>query len=92
MPQATWCNRPLARQDVKERESRDHCRCRSGDSYRIALVSTVVSTLTRFNSAGRIKRIFMPVSIVARGICSAPPSPRRLRQRVMLEGSTGIRC
>ena len=52
---------------------------------------SVLSTLTRFNSAGRITRIFMPASIGPRSICSAPASPRRLRQRVMLEGSIGIR-
>ena len=52
---------------------------------------SVVSMLTRFNSAGRITRIFMPASIGPRSICSAPASPSRLRQRVILEGSIGIR-
>jgi hypothetical protein len=36
--------------------------------------------------------IATPASIVALSIVSAPASPRRLRHRVMLEGSTGISC
>ena len=50
---------------------------------------TVVSTLTRLSWLGLMTSSRRPVSIVSLSISSAPASPTRPRQRLMLDGSMG---
>ena len=50
---------------------------------------TVVSTFTRLSSLGLMTFRRRPASIVSLSSSSAPASPTRLRQRLMLEGSMG---